>query len=170
MADASQQNTFAVRYASGPPIRAERDRRSPLTAEEAEYLAWRKWRGDGHARVARAIGVSRSTVSSFWGQVRDCPAILLQLRLYASARVPNDAGTKTVVGFVCFICGDTRKGTRTMASQHIADHYFNGAVNAKSLSAEQVVAYRAEQSEERRRRQQLDERHRRRGLGRLWGR
>ena len=170
MTDASQQNTFAVRFAGGPPIRAAQDRRSPLTGEEAEYLVWRQWRGDGHARVARAVGVSRSTVSAFWGRVRDCPAMLVHLRLFASTRVPSDTGTKMVVGFVCLVCEDARKGTGTVALQHVVDHFFNGSVNAKSLSAEQVVAYRAERSEERRRRQQLSERHRRRGLGRLLSR
>ena len=163
-------NTFGVRFAGGPPIRAAQDRRSPLTGEAAEYLVWRRWRGDGHARVARAVGVSRSTVSAFWGRVRDCPSMLLQFRLFVSTRVPSDAGTKTVVGFVCLVCGDTRKGTRNAALQHTIDHFFGGAVDARGLSEERVVAYRAEQSEERRRRQQLGGRHRRRGLGRLLGR
>ena len=170
MTNTSLHDTFAERFGTAAPIRAAQDRRSPLTAEEAEYLVWRRWRGDGHARVARAVGVSRSTVSSFWGRVRDCPAMLVQLRLFASTRVPSDTGTKTVVGFACLVCGDTRKGTRTVALQHAVDHFFHGSVNAKSLSSEQVVAYRAEQSEERRRRQQLARRHRRKGLSRLLGR
>ena len=168
MTDVSQQSTFGARFAIGPPVRAERDRRSPLAAEEIEYMVWRRWRGDGHARVARAIGVSRSSVSAFWGYVRDCPAMLSELHLSVSTRVPSDAANKTVRGFVCFVCGVTRKGTGNTALQHVIDHFFSGSVDAKSLSEEQVVAFRAERSEERRRRQQqLGGRRHRKGLGRL---
>ena len=162
---------FGQRFAAGSPIRAEHDRRSPLAAEEIEYLVWRRSRGDGHARAARAIGVSRSSVSAFWGHIRDCPAMLLQLRLFASTRVPSDTGVKTVRGFVCLVCGDTRKGSASAALQHVVNHFFNGSIDAKSLSEEQVVAYKAERSQERRRRQQQLAGRRRRGrLGRLWGR
>ena len=153
-------------FAAGSPSRGAEDRGSPLSAEEREYALFRWYRGDRHAKIARAIGVARSTISAYRGLIRDCPSALTQLRLFVTARVAPPKGGKTTAGYTCLICAASEKGNERAAWQHVLDHWFHGAVDATSLSFERVLEYRLQQTEERRRRR--EERTKpRRGLARL---
>ena len=160
---------FEEVFAAGPPRRPVEDQGSPLSAEEREFALYRWHRGDRHAKIARAIGVARSTISAYRAQIRDCPSTLTQLRLFVTARVVQPKGGKTAAGYTCLICAASEKGNERAAWQHVLDHWFHGAVDARSLSIERVLEYRLQQTEERRRRREESTRPRR-GLARLWGR
>ena len=49
-------------FRNGPPRRDSRDVRSPLTAEEREYLLYRWLRGVSAARSAREIRIEAATM------------------------------------------------------------------------------------------------------------
>ena len=160
---------FEEVFAAGPPRRTVEDQGSPLSAEEQEFVVYRWYRGDRHAKIARAIGVARSTISAYRAQIRDCPYTLTQLRLFVTARVASPKGGKATAGYTCLICAASEKGNQRAAWQHVLDHWFHGAVDATSLSIERVLEYRLQQTEERRRRR-AERTRPRRGLARLWGR
>ena len=162
-------NPFEEAFAAGPPRRAVEDRGSPLSAEEREFVVYRWYRGDRHAKIARAIGVARSTISAHRAQVRDCPSTLTELRLFVTARVAPPKGGKTTAGYRCLICAADEKGNERAGWQHVLDHLFHGGVDAASLSIERAVEYRLHQAEERRRRREERPAPRHR-LARLLGR
>ena len=160
---------FEEVFAAGPPRRTVEDRGSPLSAEEREFVLYRWYRGDRHAKIARAIGVARSTISAYRAQIRDCPSTLTELRLIVTTREAQSKGGKTTTGYICLLCAANEKGNERAAWQHVLDHLFHGGVDAASLSVERAVEYRLHQAEERRRRREerLAPRHR---LARLLGR
>ena len=145
---------FEEVFADGPPRRPVEDQGSPLSAEEREFVLYRWYRGDRQAKIARGIGVARSTISGYHAQVRDCPSTLTELRLIVTTRVAQPKGGKTAAGYTCLICAASEKGNERAAWQHVLDHWFHGAVDATSLSIERVLEYRLQQTEERRRRRE----------------
>ena len=160
---------FEEVFAAGPPRRTVEDQGSPLSAEEQEFVVYRWYRGDRHAKIARAIGVARSTISAYRAQIRDCPSTLTQLRLFVTARVASPKGGKATAGYTCLICAASEKGSERAAWQHCLNHLFHGGVDATSLSIESAIEYRLHQAEERRRRREERPASRHR-LARLLGR
>ena len=120
--------------------------------EEREFIMWRWYRGDRHAKIARAIGVARSTVSSYWSDVRDCPSILTQVRLFSVEKATTAKRKWPGHQYLCLVCGRREDGSERSALQHVLDHFFNGSVRANAISIDAVHGYRARKALERRRR------------------
>ena len=144
--------TFEEAFAEGPPMRQKEDRGTPLMPEEREFILWRWYRGDRHAKIARNIGVARSAVSSYRSDVRDCPSILTQVRLFVMGKGTAANSKRPRHQYLCLVCGRREDGVERSALQHVLNHYFGGFVRADTISIDAVHAYRARKALERRRR------------------
>ena len=143
---------FEEVFSAGPPRRAVEDQGSPLSAEEREFVLFRWYRRDRHAKIARAIGVARSTVSAYWADLRDCPSILTQVRLFSIEKGTIANRKRPRHQYICLVCGRREDGTERSALQHVLDHYFGGFVRADTISTDAVHAYRARKALGRQRR------------------
>ena len=114
------QRPFAVRFEKGPPRRSAADRGSRVTLEERQYMLYRYLWGVPQARIARDLGMARSTVNGFIKDLQECPDLLLGLRVYRLDK-EKVAGARRLRSFyTCFLCGRRERGDATAAQSHIA--------------------------------------------------
>jgi len=114
------QRPFAARFEKGPPRRAAVDRGSRVTLEERQYMLYRYLWGVPQARIARDLGMARSTVNGFIKDLQECPDLLLGLRVYRLDK-EKVAGARRLRSFyTCFLCGRRERGGATAAQSHIA--------------------------------------------------
>lgn len=109
---------LSFRFQDGPPTRGPRDRGSPLTNEEKMYIIYRWKGGVPLARIARELGLARSTVSAFVQDLFRCPSLLLTLPLTRVTREPANGG-RGHSSFLCLLCAFRGTGGEARARDHL---------------------------------------------------
>ena len=136
--------TIEERYAKGPPTRSAEDRGSRLSSEEREFILIRRGRGVSPPRIARELGVGSSTVRDAGRDLRLCPSLLLNMRVFELAKAP-DGKSAGRSWFRCLLCGTVDTGGRRRALQHLLNEMYPGPPpwrrNVDLLSPEEAGAY-----------------------------
>ena len=115
------QVPFSRRFQKGPPHRGSADRGSPLSTEEKQFILFRTARGGlPRARIARELGVARSTVSAFMTDLYACPSLLLLLDLYRLFKRQDSPSGRPRTWFLCYLCGTEAPGGAGKVRTHLA--------------------------------------------------